>query len=352
LDPEKFQKSRDLTSAVAFSAADKMISSRYKYRCQIENQGHDLLFILKSCHVIDISETRLEATNHRDKIYGLLGLTKGVETLGIRPNYSDSISKVYTDTARALIRSGQVDLLWLCQFPKTVEGLPTWVSDWSPPLQTPYGDGFTSNTPTFSASGNIEACVTTTDDMNGFITIRGTVVDEVAVIGSARDPTDSKLDDEYTSPFLTEIRQLCSESWHLHNSNPQNHQALDEATWRIAIGDKEFTETHTARRATPMSYKGYLDVLGRIEMRKAIPTLTQDQIGPFVERFSRVSKEEKSYRNYMRQMSNRRPFRSNKGYVGLGPVHILPGDLVCIILGAQVPYVLRHCALDIYQLVG
>jgi hypothetical protein len=114
LDPEKLQTYRTFTSAPIFSAASKILSSRYKYLCQIENKGHDLYGLLKYCHVIDNSETRLEATNPRDKIYGLLGLAK--DTFGIRPDYSEPISKVYTDTARVLIRSGQVDLLWLCHF--------------------------------------------------------------------------------------------------------------------------------------------------------------------------------------------------------------------------------------------
>jgi hypothetical protein len=42
LDPEKHQTFRTFTSAPVFSAADKMLSSRYKYLCQIENKGHDL----------------------------------------------------------------------------------------------------------------------------------------------------------------------------------------------------------------------------------------------------------------------------------------------------------------------
>ena len=90
LDLEKLQRHRALMSAPVFSAADKMLASRHKYRCQIENQGHDLYGILKYCHVIDNSEIRLEATNHRDKIYALLGVAKNTKALGIRPDYSEN----------------------------------------------------------------------------------------------------------------------------------------------------------------------------------------------------------------------------------------------------------------------
>jgi hypothetical protein len=365
LNPEKSQRLATLASAPIDSAAIRMLTTRSRYHRQIENQGHELIRILEFCHVIGISESGLKATDPRDNIYGLLGLTRDAEALGVRPDYSASTSKVYIDTARALIRSGQVDLLWLCQFSKATkdlpiwvpdrsatEYLPTWVPNWSAPLQTPYGDNFTADTPTFSASAKISACVTSTEDTTGFITVRGAVVDEVAVIGRPWGPGDSHLSEEYTSQFLTEIDQLCNEASHLHNEIFQDHQVLDEARWRTPIGDKEHTDRSTARRATSLSHKGYQDVLGRIEMRRSIPTLSLDQMVPLLERFFLTSEEEMSYRNYMKEMSNRRPFRSKKGYVGLGPVLMRPGDLVCIILGAQVPYVLRPCESHRYQLVG
>ena len=350
LDPEKHQTFRTFTSAPVFSAADKMLSSRYKYLCQIENKGHDLYGILKYCHVIDNSEIRLEATNHRDKIYGLLGLAKN--TFGIRPDHSEPISIVYTNTARALMRSGQVDLLWLCQFPKSIEKLPPWVPDWSAPLQSPYGTDFTPNTRTFSASGTKSACITCTDGLNEFITLRGAVVDEVAAIGSTWVVAESSQVDEETgvsSQFLTEIDQLCDEALHLGHLGPG---LLSEARWRTAIGDKELSDSGTALRASSRCSKGLQDVLSRIErcrINRAIQTPSRDQTGREV---SPIGKEERSYRNFMGKMSNRRSFRSRNGYVGLGPAQTLPGDVFCIVLGAQVPYILRPSEGHRYQLVG
>jgi hypothetical protein len=348
---------RIFISAPIFSAADKMLSSRHKYLCQIENKGHDLYGILKYCHFIDDSEIRLEATNQRDKIYGLLGLAK--DTFGISPDYLGPISKVYTDIARVLMKSGQVDLLWLCQFPKSIQNLPTWVADWSAPLQNPYGTDFAPNTRTFAASGKISACVTCTDDLNGFVTLQGVVVDEVAAIGSTWvKAKTSQLDEETgaTSRFLTEIDQLCDEALHLGH---QDLGLLSEARWRTAIGDKEYTDKGTAVRATSRCSKGRQAVLRRIEaqgVNRAIEALSQDEIVPdrlpVLGKIEPFGKEERSYQHFMGEMSNRRPFRSRNGYVGLGPVDMLPGDLLCIVLGAQVPYILGHSEAHRYQLLG
>lgn len=49
----------------------------------------------------------------------------------------------------------------------------------------------------------------------------------------------------------------------------------------------------------------------------------------------------------------RRIYRTSKGYLGLGPESLEPGDLVFIIAGSQVPFVLRKVAgKERYRLVG
>jgi hypothetical protein len=44
----------------------------------------------------------------------------------------------------------------------------------------------------------------------------------------------------------------------------------------------------------------------------------------------------------MYRLSGRRPFITEKGYVGVGPAAMRPGDIVCILFGAHVPYVIRQ----------
>ena len=58
------------------------------------------------------------------------------------------------------------------------------------------------------------------------------------------------------------------------------------------------------------------------------------------------------YRNFMRQMYSRRRLRTLNGYVGLGPASTTEVGIVCIILSARVPYVLRRDREGRYQLIG
>ena len=50
-------------------------------------------------------------------------------------------------------------------------------------------------------------------------------------------------------------------------------------------------------------------------------------------------------------LKQRRLFYSKRGYFGLGPVVMRPGDIVCVLFGAQVPLILRRKD-SRYRLVG
>ncbi|KAI0965605.1 heterokaryon incompatibility protein-domain-containing protein [Xylaria arbuscula] len=80
------------------------------------------------------------ATDLRDKVYGVLGLTittsqgtevKHKESLDITPDYNLSYREVYRHTARRLIiHSRSLNVLGACTSPPDAQ-LPTWVPDWS-----------------------------------------------------------------------------------------------------------------------------------------------------------------------------------------------------------------------------
>lgn len=58
-----------------------------------------------------------DATQARDRIYGMLGMADDKADLGLVPNYNEAISdiRVYTDVARAMITAERIDLLSLSQ---------------------------------------------------------------------------------------------------------------------------------------------------------------------------------------------------------------------------------------------
>jgi hypothetical protein len=51
-------------------------------------------------------------------------------------------------------------------------------------------------------------------------------------------------------------------------------------------------------------------------------------------------------------IGNRRTVMTSSGKVGLGTAETQPGDMVCLIMRLDVPFVLRHIDADLYILVG
>jgi hypothetical protein len=59
-----------------------------------------------------------------------------------------------------------------------------------------------------------------------------------------------------------------------------------------------------------------------------------------------------AYFNMMGWQRDRRPFLSEKGYVGLAPVLVQEGDVVVLFLGAKFPYVIRKKNDATYTFIG
>ncbi|KAF2260778.1 HET-domain-containing protein [Lojkania enalia] len=73
-----------------------------------------------------------EATDPRDKIYGLLGLAGDVDTIGVQPSYTSPPQGVYTDLVRKHVTAtSSLDILCEVRHPRKLAGLPSWVPDWS-----------------------------------------------------------------------------------------------------------------------------------------------------------------------------------------------------------------------------
>jgi hypothetical protein len=118
-------------------------------------------------------------------------------------------------------------------------------------------------------------------------------------------------------------------------------KVLKEAKWRIPCFDQIFTisqrqRTKTSSNAVP----GYRELRHRVDM---YPNDLEEEL---------KSQACQAYVIAMEHLHNRKPFIPSEGYVRLVPAHSRPGDIVCIIFGADVPFVLRDVGEGEYQLIG
>lgn len=78
-----------------------------------------------------------EATDDRDKVFGILGMFCTEDCLGVSPDYTIDANEVYLRCARnIIIHQNSLTLFSYCFGPLQDAGLPSWVPDWRLPRQT------------------------------------------------------------------------------------------------------------------------------------------------------------------------------------------------------------------------
>ncbi|EXF79321.1 hypothetical protein CFIO01_02056 [Colletotrichum fioriniae PJ7] len=121
------------------------------------------------------------ATDARDKVYGLLGLTDDPVAQSIVPDYSpnNTPDKVFTEVARLMIEAGRgIDLLHHAGINQGIPNLPSWVPDWTvqsrSTLSTHLYHCMPNTSPKISISVSGDA---------PRLTVRGMILDRVNFVG-------------------------------------------------------------------------------------------------------------------------------------------------------------------------
>ncbi len=320
------------------TSTSKLVGARRRYQKQTATYHSSLMELLA------LFADSLKATDPRDRIYGILGLAPDKNVLDIRVDYKKEVHEVYTEVAKALLAHNYTDILSWGHSSKSLLDLPSWVPDFSVPLREPYGSYKTKAPPwkpLFNATLGSEVKISTQSPLckPNNIVISGFGVDTIKKLGT----------EEWTQPatdwywpgvqtFLTEIKQFLEEAEKLPMPLMKDQKFWDEAFWRIPCADQEY-HGYTRRRAEVTAEEGLCEVIARMYGNNS--------------GYYDVKKKDafRKYDTAMQYLYGVRPFISDKGYVGLAPNHSLPGDKICLIFGAIVPYVLRARE-EGFQLVG
>ncbi|RFU28429.1 hypothetical protein B7463_g7909, partial [Scytalidium lignicola] len=85
---------------------------------------------MNSLALIDLFRS-FNATDPRDKIYGMLGLLSDSERSEIQPDYRNTVDEIYTRFAKQWIKKTRsLEILSSCQFNPIQRKLNSWVPDW------------------------------------------------------------------------------------------------------------------------------------------------------------------------------------------------------------------------------
>ncbi|OCK74210.1 HET-domain-containing protein [Lepidopterella palustris CBS 459.81] len=298
-----------------------------------------------------------------DKVYALYGFLMSdldaLEDAALIPDYSKSFSDVYRDTARYIIsQQKSLDLLGMVEDKEMqkLSNLPSWVPDWREMhLPIPFSDR---------------------SRRAGFDAAKGTPV----AAGRLQDQSALKAN----AIFVDRVRYA------------SQHQYAFDAYWRTLSSN-----AYSRMRSTDSACRSFLFYWARVQipyifnkqkMSEYFNELTTDdaRISFFItlyaftkllqdafpdgsnptQTFLKFKERNRTggpdlHRTFMKSLYNawqKRFFITKRGFMGLGPRGIKPGDLIYILAGGQVPYVLRKLyhqhflrgseASPHYQLVG
>jgi hypothetical protein len=332
------------------------LRQRHKLRENGRSQGDGLYQILQKVHV----SQSVQASQGCDMIYGLLGLVNDKKSLGIQIDYDLPTDVVYTRTARALIQSGKIDLLVLAQHKKHDISLPSWVPDWRSEIRRSFAwISDEEKKPLFSASAGM-ALELVDDADERALALMGFQVDRLEDIGGpwsgsgVVEPVSRRFPHEAYINFFAQVRQLCLLAKAKGNDVYPSTERRDEAEWRVPVGDIEQDENNEPIRATTSLKKAYERCVAEVELQmqwKAMASL--EEYKARAAEIDRMGDQESSwYRIRMQELKSKRPFLSQMGYVGLGPAYTRPGDVIVVLTGASLPFIVRPVERGKFRLLG
>ncbi|KAI0410534.1 HET-domain-containing protein [Xylaria grammica] len=292
-----------------------------------------------------------QATDPRDKVYGLLGIVDDADNISI--NYSSSAETVYEESTRGIIsKTRNLDL-----FCHTIQvsnesglrgrgssrlpSLPSWVPDWDADFDTldnpSHGVIFRLRTlHLFNTCGSRLFGGSANSNEQGSLRVSGITFDVVERISP---PTYRTQRD--TTKVIQSWRVMAGVEEAPDRPYPSGGTILD-AFWRTLCFDTSTKVTSSQpdmlyERATPDDraihdtfwFISFLSLYGR-PTNDRLPGGFQDKLEG--NRFSQ---------RVARAILDRRFFVSKKGYMGLAPDTVKEGDMICVLAGGRLPFILR-----------
>jgi hypothetical protein len=294
-----------------------------------------------------------KATDPKDIIFGIQGLCKVESQQLLSQNYDKSEAKVYIDAAVYLLRQETplrlLSYAGLGKFPQPskIKNLPSWCPDWSriPRFaQLSYGNSKVD----YRAweDDTIEAPSVGNEPSPSLI-LQGRVIDTIISVGSIFSLPMADAADNWSVGGFTILYQTTLSSYQLLSQTTpwQNQpypyisppQPLEEVFWRSLIGDRT-EKSRPAPASCADGHKRWLNVQAEFNsddwMRRTLTPEMQNMVGPEPEFAPLVP----------RCAIGRRICVTEMGYIGFVPAGAGEGDEVCLIRGAQVPFVVRSRA--------
>ncbi|KAF2491003.1 HET-domain-containing protein [Lophium mytilinum] len=299
---------------------------------------HPFLHLLDWARSFDVSDPR-------DKIYGLLGfptkhtnLEKG--DVFLEPDYTQTVHEIYTEVAKKVLnQDNTLDLLSFVTHEYTsidAEGklkfeFPSWVPDWSQKIVVFPFMGFGSGNG-FQASTSMPMEEIPCDNPN-WLRLKGVEVD-VVTTALPYFPFCDLIDAE--SKLVNWVKSAASKGDTAEMIANTLTAGRCEHGWLLDDDDRHIGD-----------FIAFLDEQDPDWVKENWP----DDYPRLLEIASDHGNPDRGKEALWRYSCYRTPFHTKKGKLGLGPGTLQNDDIICVLFGAQVPFVIRPEG-DYYRFIG
>ena len=274
----------------------------------------DIMHDTRHCEYID----------PKDRVYAILSLLElSGEAIDIEPDYTKRTAQVYQDvTLRYINRHKRLDILTSSGLKERPSKMPTWVPDWTivdtpEPIRSEFASG----------------------DTGMGVQYRGTGILSVTGSVSATVQHVDRIECRYYTSLIAEIQRLAPHDV-LRGSYIGSGSLL--TAYCNTLCANAFSDTYLPPPENLPKSQQSRDFLSAILQPsiKQVPDYSRGtQAGMFTERIWDYCKGSTFV-------------KTREGYIGLAPRYAQPGDQVCVLLGCNVPMLLRPIANSQYQVVG
>lgn len=289
---------------------------------------------------------QLQASDKKDYIYALLSLIDAHQSPHILVDYTKDWATVRTEVGQACLTYYGLRMLSFAGHssenevaaPSLQTSTPSWAPDWSSKdLPQPL---FTSSIfitrggwrycPYSSARGSSQT-LENSFRINGKMNLEGFYVDDVGYLGQPFTERGDTADDAARVVRLsTWLHDLDNTLLPCPNEVYKTAEEVYDALWRTPIADRAYVHSWETARASVETHRAYQAVRVGGDVGQGV-------------KYANVA---------FNKLLQRRPFRSERGYVGLGPLGMCRGDSIWILPGADVPFVFRPVGNGDFVVVG
>lgn len=288
------------------------------------------------------------ASDPRDKIFALMGIAGDSSELAIPTNYELPYENICVTVSEALIRKYGLSMLSFnagCadHHGRVNPSLPSWCSDWR------LGTSYTLVKDRPAARNSFNACGTlkgTTqvifDRTRGRMSLIGTIVDSTRHVRECDVTAFDSNHKHAVSQLLSQLRSLSSfqkaSSW----SNVSAY--VEQALFCVPIahqGPVPSISIPDSQGRSQELFEAYDALSGEIPKSSNSPSepCPLGRLNPYVQ-------------EVIRRAAGRAIFACENNYLGLGPVSMQKGDLVCIFQDSSVPSIIRSLRNGCFLYIG